>query len=108
MVRGAAGARLLYDEESVRRRDAVPHPLADLLFGSGAVHTLDDEAHRERKRVFLRALAPGEVGRLAAAVADDLERRIAGWPERGEVMVFDELVAVYGPAVLRWAGRAGA
>src|SRR5438128_9972147 len=33
VVSGEDGARLFYDESLVRRRDAVPAPLAGLLFG---------------------------------------------------------------------------
>jgi fatty-acid peroxygenase len=104
VLRGESGARLFYDTSAVRRRHAVPRPLADLLFGRGAVHGLDDEEHARRKRIFLDAVAEPEVDALAARVGDDLRRRVASWSERDEVVVFDELVQAYGRPVLAWAG----
>ncbi|SFC33783.1 fatty-acid peroxygenase [Nocardioides terrae] len=103
VVRGAEGARLFYDTSRVRRGRAIPAPLAGLIFGRGAVHGLDDEAHAERKGMFLGLLDEDRIGPLASAIGADLRRRAAGWHGR-EVVVFDELVETYGAAVLRWAG----
>ncbi|GAB6983581.1 cytochrome P450 [Nocardioides pyridinolyticus] len=103
VVRGREGARLFYDESAVERATAVPPPLRNLLFGSGAVHGLDGAEHRQRKQLFFEILDPERVDALAATIGRDLERRLEGWAGR-EVTVFDELVEVYGAAVLAWAG----
>ena len=103
VVRGRAGARLFYDASRVRRSGAIPAALANLLFGRGAVHGLDGEEHLARKAMFLEILTPDRVDALAAAIGDDLARRVERWDGR-EVTVFDELVEVYGAAVLAWAG----
>lgn len=103
VVRGRAGAELLYDTSVVRREGAVPAALANLLFGRGAVHGLDGEEHAERKAMFLDLLTPAYVDALASCIGTDLERRVEGWRGR-EVVVFDELVEVYGAAVHAWAG----
>jgi fatty-acid peroxygenase len=103
VVRGPEGARLFYDTSVVSRRRAMPAPLAGLLFGRGAVHGLDDRAHRERKAMFLDLLDPDRTGPLASSVAADLRQRAASWRGR-DVVVFDELAETYGGAVLRWAG----
>lgn len=100
VVRGPAGARLFYDESVVRRRGAVPPPLGWLLFGRGAVHTLDDDPHRDRKLLLVDALA--NVEPLVAEVGE----RLAGADWSEPVVVFDRLVEVYGTAALRWAGVA--
>jgi fatty-acid peroxygenase len=103
VVRGREGARLFYDTAVVERAGAMPPPVAALLFGNGAVHGLDGEQHAERKGMFLEILAVDRVDPLAAAIGRDLERRVDGWSGR-EIAVFDELVEVYGAAVLAWAG----
>src|SRR3954470_14558137 len=56
LVSGDAGVGLFYDEARIMRHRAVPAPIATSLFGPGAVHGLDDEAHRHRKTLFLQAL----------------------------------------------------
>ena len=102
VVRGPEGVRLFYDESVVQRAGAIPPPLGWLLFGRGAVHTLDDEQHKVRKQVFLDLLGPERV----EPVAEGVRSRLAGRAERwaAGVTVFDELVEVYGDAVLAWAG----
>jgi fatty-acid peroxygenase len=104
VVRGEAGARLLYDESRIRRRGAVPAPLADLLFGRGAVHGLDGDAHRARKQVFLDLLSEAATARLAERVGRGLDEAVHAWGGRPSVRVHDELVDVYGAAVLEWGG----
>jgi fatty-acid peroxygenase len=102
VVRGEEGARLFYDGDVVARAGAVPPPLAWLLFGRGAVHGMDGSAHRTRKAMFLDLLTPERVDPLVAAVRKRLEERMPGW--HGSTTVSDELVEVYGGAVLSWAG----
>jgi fatty-acid peroxygenase len=103
VVRGPAGAELFYDETVVRRTGAIPFPLRGLLFGRGAIHGLDDEAHDVRKQLFFDVLAPERVKELVALCTARLEERVAGWAGR-PVRVHDELAEVYGQAVIEWAG----
>lgn len=100
---GEAGARAFYDESLVERRGAVPLPLGGLLFGRGAVHALDGDVHRDRKLMFLEALSVEKLTDLYARVRTGLETAREGWP-RGPVALHDELVRVYGDAILAWAG----
>lgn len=108
VVRGGHGARFFYDEDVVRRRDAVPPPLALLLFGPGAVHSLDDADHRDRKAVFLGALDAAEVERFGDLVDTALVHEVASWRTacgRGAaVSVFETLSRAYAGAALEWAG----
>ncbi|MDO3396502.1 hypothetical protein QWJ41_12285 [Nocardioides sp. SOB44] len=103
LVRGPEGVRLFYDPDVVRRQGAVPRPLADVLFGRGAVHGLDGAEHRRRKGMFLDLLDRPWVERLAGEVGHELDTVTAGWPG-ARVRVFEELVGVYGRSVLRVAG----
>jgi fatty-acid peroxygenase len=103
VLRSPEGARLFYDESVVRRRDAVPPPLAWLLFGRGAVHAMDDAQHRDRKELFLQGLTAGRTAPLAADAQARLSAAAKGWAS-SRVDVFDELVRVYGAAVIAWAG----
>jgi fatty-acid peroxygenase len=102
VVRGEDGARLFYDGDVVARSGAIPPPLAWLLFGRGAVHGMDGTAHRARKAMFLDLLTPERVDPLVSAVANRLEQRMPDWHQGANV--YDELVEVYGGAVLSWAG----
>ena len=105
VTRGRAGAQLFYDTDLIERRRAVPAALADLLFGHGAVHGLDGDAHRRRKAMFLQILDEKSVADLVHRVGEGLRARLAAARGR-EVTLFDELVETYGVAVLAWAGIA--
>lgn len=100
---GADGARLFYDEALVQRSGAVPPPLAWLLFGRGAVHGLDDHAHRTRRALLASQLEPGRVAGCAALLELDLVDLLA--QARGRtVAAHDLLVRALGRSVLTWAG----
>jgi fatty-acid peroxygenase len=105
LVQGAQGVRVFYDGARMRRHRATPQPVRGVLFGSGAVHDLDDEPHRHRKGMFLDAVEPERLVELT-----DLVR--AGWRERFERWrdgddVFGAAVEVFGAAVQRWGGLTG-
>ncbi|MFC9266326.1 cytochrome P450 [Streptomyces zhihengii] len=103
-LRGPEAVDFVYDEDHVVRREALPGPVLDTLFGRGAVHTLDGESHRVRKDIFL-GLLMDERG-----VADLQGRVVAGWREwtarhsGEEVVLFDDVAEVLAAAVSEWAG----
>jgi fatty-acid peroxygenase len=102
-VEGSSGARFVYDEDHVQRAGALPEPVVSTLFGHGAVHGLDGEAHRVRKAMFLdllRGEGIGELVDLVGAAWDDAARRWAG--ER-RVVLFDQVARVLTRGVCDWA-----
>jgi len=104
VVGGRAGAELFYDESRLVREDAMPAPLMNSLFGEGAVHGLDDAAHRHRKQLFVSLLtdrAALEISEHAAARWTDVVHEVCG----GEHLnLFDAAVRVHCAAVCEWAG----
>jgi fatty-acid peroxygenase len=103
-VRGEHAVRTFYDPEVVRRKGAVPAPVRVLLFGPGSLHGLDGAAHARRKRLFLDIVDDDAASDLARTTALRLDRAIESWCGRDSVRLYDELVRVYGAAVLEWAG----
>src|SRR4051812_40681201 len=84
-LEGPDAARFLYDEKNVLRSGALPEPVQATLFGKGAVHSLDGEAHRVRKAMFV-ALLMREDG-----IASLVRRTVAAWDD----------------AAVRWAAHPG-
>ena len=74
------------------------------LFGDGAVHFLEGEAHRHRKAMFLSLVTPYAIGSLSAGVATRWEAAADAWAGAGRIVLFDEAVQVLGSAVFSWAG----
>lgn len=104
-LEGPDAGRFFYDEDHVRRAQAVPEPVQGTLFGKGAVHSLDGEQHTVRKAMFVALLMREEgvaalVDRLTAAWDD----AAAGWARRPEIVLLEESADVITGAVGRWAG----
>jgi fatty-acid peroxygenase len=96
--------KFFYDQTLFRRRDAYPRPFANTLFGKGAVHTHDGEAHLHRKAMFMRLLSPEHAVRIGA-ITDQLWRAaVERWERGGRAVLFDEGVRVIGVGICRWAG----
>jgi fatty-acid peroxygenase len=103
-IEGPDAARFLYDEDHVVRGGALPEPVQATLFGKGAVHTLDGEAHRVRKAMFVALLMRedgiGSLVEQAAAAWDDAAHTWAG----RQIVLLDESSRVIAGSVCRWAG----
>ena len=56
-LRGAEAAELFYDESRFTREGAMPKPVLRLLQDKGSVATLEGEAHRHRKAMFLSLMS---------------------------------------------------
>lgn len=106
-VRGPDAVRFFYDEAHVHRHGAVPAPVLDTLFGQGAVHTLDGDAHRARKELFLPLLDPERVAGLTEHVTAAWDEAVHDWSGRDRVVLFDEAGVVLTRGVCRWAGLPG-
>ncbi|MET9463895.1 cytochrome P450 [Streptomyces sp. NPDC006544] len=103
-LRGPEAVEFFYDERHVLRTAALPDPVLDTLFGQGAVHTLDGDAHWVRKAMFM-ALLKDEAGVVAlrALVVRRWREAAADWKGDGAVL-FDEAALVLAGAVCEWAG----
>ncbi|MCX5265603.1 cytochrome P450 [Streptomyces sp. NBC_00199] len=104
-LHGPEAVRFFYDESHIERHGALPGPLLDTLFGRGAVHTLDGQAHRVRKALFMSLLK--DRGGLAS-LAEHLEAQWSlarqRWAGRDRVVLFDESSLLLTRAVCDWAG----
>jgi fatty-acid peroxygenase len=104
-LHGPEAVPFFYDERHVRRATALPEPLLSTLFGHGAVHTLDGEAHRVRKALFVSLLMDSDgVDRLVDQVVRAWDAAVPDWAQRPQVVLFDEASRVITTGVCRWAG----
>ncbi|MEV5318170.1 cytochrome P450 [Streptomyces sp. NPDC052687] len=103
-VRGPEAVRFFYDERHVRRHDALPGPVLSTLFGHGAVHTLDGDAHRVRKDLFLPLLGVERIAGVVEHVTAAWDEAVPTWAGRSSVVLLDEASVVLTRGVCRWAG----
>ncbi|MGK5681207.1 cytochrome P450 [Actinoplanes sp. URMC 104] len=103
-ISGPDAARFFYDERHLERRTALPEPVVSTLFGKG-VHTLDDEAHKARKALFVALLMHEDgIDTLAALTGKVFDEAADGWRGGDAVSLFDETAKVLADAVTRWTG----
>lgn len=103
-MRGEEAAKLFYDNERFMRKGANPGLLQKTLTGVGAVHNLDDEAHRVRKQMFMSLMAPERIQNLAALVAKHWDNYLQKWEKMDKVTLFPEVQEILCRAVCEWAG----
>ena len=104
LLGGPAGVQAFTDTSRTRRAGATPGPVAGVVFGSGGVHGLDDDAHRTRKELFAQVLDLASVDDLVLQVDAEWRRLLAGVRTGDEMDVRRTSGRVVGRGVLRWAG----
>ncbi|XVU26780.1 cytochrome P450 [Actinoplanes sp. CA-054009] len=103
-ISGPDAARFFYGEGDLERHDALPPNVIATLFGPG-VHTLDGEAHRARKALFVALLMDSDgVDTLAKLTGEVFDEAVAARRGTGEFSIFDESAAVLAEASGRWTG----
>ena len=103
-VQGPEAARMFYTPGRFTRRGALPPSTLRLLQDHGSAATLDGEAHRWRKALFLSLMAPAGLARLADLMEQEWRARILDWQGRDRVVLLEEVRAILCRAVCRWAG----
>lgn len=103
-VQGEDAARMFYEPGRFTRRGALPAPTLRLLQDQGSVATLDGEAHRRRKALFLSLVTPENVARLGERFEAEWLVRLTRWERSGSLVLFPGAEAVLCRAVCAWAG----
>jgi len=103
-VRGHAAAAEFYETERFQRDRAMPTVVKHVLLGKGGVQGLDGAAHRHRKALWLSLMDETALARFATLAEEGFDEAIAGWKDREEIVLYDELVTSLARIVFRWAG----
>lgn len=103
-AQGEDAARLFYGGDLFTRRGAIPPTTLRLLQDEGSVQTLDGEAHRWRKALFLSVLGADSVARLAGAFEAEWRARLPAWERAGRIVLLDEAHGILCRAACAWAG----
>jgi fatty-acid peroxygenase len=103
-VTGPEATRLFYDESRFRRADAVPALIKKTLFGEGGVQGLDDEAHRNRKGMFMSLMSKANIARFLEHAQAQWNVAASSWVGRERVVLMEEAENVLCRAALAWSG----
>lgn len=104
-IHGEEAAKVFYDEELFKRNGALPKHIQKTLFGEGGVQSLDDQAHRQRKGMFMSLMSPDNIERLMKLTAEQWHAYLKKWEkERNLVVLFEEVQEIFCRAACAWAG----
>ena len=104
-ITGEEAAQLFYDPERFKREGTAPYRLQQSLFGIGAIHTMDGEAHRQRKQMFISILKPPCQHQMAQMTLDRWMAAAEEWKRNQRPIVLsDEANVVLADIACRWAG----
>ena len=103
-MQGEEAARVFYEPGRFTRRRALPPNTLALLQDWGSVATLDGEAHRHRKAMFMSLMTPDAVRRLGDLFEEQWRARLPAWERMDRVVLADETQRIITRAVCAWAG----
>jgi len=103
-MRGEEAAGIFYDEGRFRRRGALPRRGLKSFLGEGGVQTLDGDAHRRRKALFMSLMTPEGIKRLSDLTARHWRGYGEKWEGVDRVVLFHEAGELLCRAACEWAG----
>lgn len=103
-IGGREAAELFYNEELLKRAGAAPEPAKATLIGKVGVQQLDDEEHRNRKKLFLDLMSKERIDIWAKLVEKHLHIAAKRWIEEDSITFYHESQIVLTKAVCEWAG----
>lgn len=101
---GEEGSRLFYDNDKFRRADAMPKRVLKTLFGQGGVQTLDDDAHKNRKELFMSLMGSERLSDIAQIFKKRWGEALVDWEKADEVNLYKEANRILTITVCEWAG----
>ncbi len=103
-VTGEGAARMFYEPGRFTRQGALPVTALGLLQDFGSVATLNGEAHRSRKRMFMSLMTPASMQRLYDIAAERWRARTDAWRWVSQVVLHDEAERILCEAICAWSG----
>ena len=103
-AKGEEAARMFYHPGRFTRKAAIPPTTLMLLQDIGSVQTMDGEAHRHRKQMFMSLMSPESIQRLAEIMAEQWREHLGEWERRNQVVLHPEVQEIICRAICQWSG----
>lgn len=101
---GEEAAELFYDTEKFKRHRVAPGPVKKTLLGENSVQTLDGEAHRHRKEMFMSLMTPDRLKKMDEIVKRQWETALDAWEGQKQTVLYEEAKQLMMRAACEWAG----
>ena len=101
---GKEAAEIFYDNEKFKRKKAAPNRIVQTLFGKNGVQTLDDQAHKHRKAMFMSIMSPAGMKKLTDLTKVQWENALEKWEQMEQVILYEEAQEIMCRTACQWAG----
>lgn len=103
-MKGENAARQFYDKEYFKREGVAPSNIKATLFGEGGVQGLDDEAHLNRKQMFMSLMAENRLENISVLFSNQWQTYTSKWAALDSVVLFTEVKEIICRAICEWTG----
>lgn len=101
---GVDAARMFYTPNRFTRQGAMPITTLRLLQDEGSVATLDADAHRHRKQMFMDLMTPAAIDNLIRIFARHWRAQVVHWAAKDHIVLHDAAREVLCRAICEWTG----
>lgn len=103
-MQGREAAELFYNTKYFERKNIAPNFIKSFLSGHGGIQGLDNEAHRNRKELFMSLMDGNQIERLMRITANKWDKYADEWEDKDQIVLLDEAGKLLTEAVCEWTG----
>lgn len=101
---GKEAADLFYDNSKFKRAGVAPNRVAETLFGKKGVQTLDGDAHKHRKKMFMSIMSQDRLKKLNEIAAKQWDTALTKWQQMDDIVLYEEALEIMCRTACEWAG----
>ncbi len=101
---GKEAAKVFYDTEKFKRKDAAPNRAVQTLFGKNGVQALDGQDHKHRKEMFMSIMSPKGLQNLTNITKKQWKTALNKWEQMDKVILYEEVKEIMCRTACQWAG----
>ncbi|MEK4131091.1 cytochrome P450 [Solibacillus sp. FSL W8-0474] len=101
---GKEAADVFYDNSKFKREGVAPNRVAETLFGKDGVQSLDGDAHKHRKEMFMSIMSRERLEILNKITAKQWEMALEKWQQMDEIVLYEESLEIMCRTACEWAG----
>lgn len=101
---GKEAAELFYDNSKFKRAGVAPNRVAETLFGKKGVQTLDGDAHKHRKKMFMSIMSQDRLKKMNEIAAKQWDTALTKWQQMDDVVLYEEALEIMCRSACEWAG----
>lgn len=100
---GKEAAEIFYDTEKFQRAGAAPPRIQKSLFGQKGVQTLDGQAHKHRKQLFMSLMTAERLNVLSEMTTNQWQETVGLWEQMNHVELYNEVNKMMCQIACKWA-----